>query len=205
MTEATLVAKTDREKMAEIMFEGMNADSIYLASQPILSLYACGRMDGVVLEMGYGTTQVVPCHKGYPVANTSLRSNLAGQKLDEYLTKLLEEQNIKGLDINTVRDIKENHAYIALNYDTQESVKKIYKLPDGSDVTIGTPLYTCPEALFQPSLAGHSSDGIHKMLNEGISKISTATGENVSTFYSSIVVTGGSSLFPGMLARLEKE
>lgn len=209
MTEATLVAKSDREKVAEAMFESLNAHSIFLADQSILSLYATGRMDGVVLQIGHGITQVVPSHKGNPVPNTSLSSNLAGQTLDQYMAKLLEEQGIAGLSNEVARDIKEKLGYVALSFDTEEqqweSVKKVYKLPDGKEVFVGRPRFACPEALFQPSFAGHPSAGVHSLLHESVSKVIAATGQDAATFYKNIVVAGGTSLFPGMVERLNKE
>ena len=209
LTEATLVSKSDREKMTEIMFETFSTPSIFLADQSILSLYACGLMDGVVVQSGYGLTQVVTSNKGNPVPNTSCKLNLAGQKLDEYLSKLLEEQNLKALGSDTIKDIKEKLCYVALDYDAEmqkgDSVKQVYKLPDGQEVGIGQPRFTCPEALFRPSLVKNSSPGFSSLINEAISKCSSETGVDASTFYKNIVIAGGCSMFPGMANRVEKE
>ena len=81
----------------------------------------------------------------------------------------------------------------------------MYKLPDGKEIAIGKPRFACPEALFQPAMAGQPHPGIHSLVSEAVSKAATAKGEDVATFYKTIVVTGGCSLFPGMVERLEKE
>lgn len=171
--------------MAKIFFEGLNAHSIYLAKQSVLSLYATGRLDGVVVQMGHGLTQVVPCHKGYAVNDASFQCDFAGQKLDEYMTSLLSSDGITGLSKETVRDIKENHSYVALTYQTedqQESVKKVYKLPDGKEIAIGKPRFACPEALFQPAMAGQPHPGIHSLVNEAVSKAACYRKRSVKTW-----------------------
>lgn len=122
--------------MAEIMFEGMNASSIYLAKQPVLSLYATGRMDGAVVQIGHGVTQVIASSKGFAVPNSCMRSTLAGQKLNEYLERLLVEEGVTGLTADAVRDIKEKHCYVAIDFEKEEkqleaAVKPTYTLPDG--------------------------------------------------------------------------
>eukprot|EP00345_Euplotes_harpa_P004058 CAMPEP_0168330332 /NCGR_PEP_ID=MMETSP0213-20121227/7662_1 /TAXON_ID=151035 /ORGANISM="Euplotes harpa, Strain FSP1.4" /LENGTH=113 /DNA_ID=CAMNT_0008333871 /DNA_START=231 /DNA_END=573 /DNA_ORIENTATION=- len=43
---------TTREKMAEKFFEYMSVPALYIQSQPILSLYAQGKITGIVVDIG---------------------------------------------------------------------------------------------------------------------------------------------------------
>ena len=47
------------EKMTELMFEKFSVPALYVAIQPLMSLYAEGRTTGVVLESGYGVTHAL--------------------------------------------------------------------------------------------------------------------------------------------------
>jgi len=61
----------------------------------------------------------------------------------------------------------------------------------------------CPEALFKPSLLGKdSSPGIHEAINNCINKCDIDLRIQL---YSNIVLSGGSSLFPGFFERLNSE
>lgn len=53
LTESPLNPIANREKAAEIFFEGFNAPAIFFAPQAILSLYASGRTTGLVLDSGF--------------------------------------------------------------------------------------------------------------------------------------------------------
>ena len=60
----------------------------------------------------------------------------------------------------------------------------------------------CPEALFQPSLLGRESEGLADML---FHSIMTCDVDVRKDFYSNVVLAGGSSCFPGLAERLQKE
>lgn len=52
LTESPLNPISNREKAAEIFFEGFTAPALFFAPQAILSLYASGRTTGLVLDSG---------------------------------------------------------------------------------------------------------------------------------------------------------
>jgi actin-related protein len=62
--------------------------------------------------------------------------------------------------------MKETLTYVARDFDAEmmkgpRFVEKSYELPDGNAVTVAHERFACPEALFQPSLAGIRAVGIH--------------------------------------------
>ncbi|KAL1561157.1 Actin-97 [Salvia divinorum] len=186
LTEAPLNPKPNREKMTQIMFETFRVPAMYVAIQAVLALYASGRTTGTVLDSGDGVSHTVPIYEGYALPHAILRLDLAG-----------------------LRDVKEKLAYVALDFEEEteasknsSSVEKSYELPDGQVITIGAERVRCPEVLFQPSLIGTEAAGIHEMIYDSIMKCNEDIRKDL---YGNIVLSGGSTMFPGFADRMSKE
>ena len=210
LSDIPLNTKLNKEKITQIMFETYDFPKMFMANQGILSLYASGRQTGIVLNSGYSVTHVIPVCEGFiPDAIFSL--NLGGRDLTNYLKKILIES---GHSFNTVEeqdiinDIKEKLCYVALDFDyemqksLEPTLPKTYKLPDNNQFKIENERFRCPEVLFNPSLIGIESAGIHEIIWKSISKCDIYERKDLTA---NIVLSGGSTMFEGISDRLVKE
>lgn len=208
LTEAPLNPRRNRIKAAEIFFETYNVPALYISMQAVLSLYATGRTTGVVLDSGDGVTHAVPIYEGFALPHSIMRSDVAGRDVTRYLQILLRREGYifkTSAEFEVVRAMKENICNVSQQPqkdEASEPTKTSYTLPDGSVIEVGRARFRAAEVLFQPYLIGEESEGVHEVLAYAVQKSDLDLRK---TFYSTIVLSGGSTLFKGFGDRLLSE
>ncbi|CAL9014864.1 unnamed protein product [Prunus brigantina] len=212
LTDPPLNPSKNREKMVETMFEKYNFAGVFIQIQAVLTLYAQGLLTGLVIDSGDGVTHVVPVVDGYSFPHLTKRMNVAGRHITSYLVDLLSRRGYamnRTADFETVREIKEKLCYISYDYKREYQLGlettilvKNYTLPDGRVIKVGTERFQAPEALFTPELIDVEGDGMADMVFRCIQEMDI---DNRMMLYQHIVLSGGSTMYPGLPSRLEKE
>ncbi|CAB0031328.1 unnamed protein product [Trichogramma brassicae] len=211
LTEPPMNPITNREKMIEVMFEKYQFAGMYIAIQAVLTLYAQGLISGVVVDSGDGVTHICPVYEEYALPHLTRRLDIAGRDITMYLIKLLLQRGYAfnhSADFETVRMIKrkkrgdiEKVSYKKLALETTVLVES-YTLPDGRVIKVGGERFAAPEALFQPHLINVEAQGIAELV---FNTIQSADIDMRSELYKHIVLSGGSTMYPGLPSRLERE
>ncbi len=180
--------------------------------QAVLSLYASGRTTGLVVDSGDGVTHVVPVYEGFAITHAISRIDIGGRDITEYLRRLLRTRGYSltsSAEREIVRDIKERLCYVALDPDKELSladkvsaIEKQYTLPDGEVITVGAERFLAPELFFNPGAVGSEEPPLHELIYQAIQDCDIDLRPHL---YNNIVLSGGSTMFPGLKERLHKE
>ncbi|KAG0634991.1 actin family [Tuber brumale] len=212
LTEPPMNPLSNREKMCEVMFERYNFGGVYVAIQAVLALYAQGLSSGVVVDSGDGVTHIVPVYESVVLNHLTRRLNVAGRDVTRQLINLLLRRGYafnRTADFETVRQIKEKLCYVSYDLELDHKLAEettvlveSYTLPDGRVIRVGSERFEAPECLFQPHLVDVEQPGIAEFL---FNTIQAADVDVRTSLYKAIVLSGGSSMYPGLPSRLEKE
>lgn len=164
------------------------------------------------MDSGDGVTHIIPVYESTVLNHHIRRLDVAGRDVTRNLIALLLRRGYalnRTADFETVRQIKEKLAYVSydleldkkLSEDTTVLVES-YTLPDGRVIRVGSERFEAPECLFQPHLVDVDQPGMAEML---FNCIQGADVDVRSSLYKAIVLSGGSSMYPGLPSRLEKE
>ncbi|QRG40047.1 hypothetical protein FDK38_004508 [Candidozyma auris] len=212
LTEPPMNPLKNRETMCDVMFEKYQFGGVYVAIQAVLALYAQGLSSGVVVDSGDGVTHIVPVYESVVLNHLTRRLDVAGRDVTRNLINLLLRRGYafnRTADFETVRQIKEKLCYVScdlaldhkLATETTTLVES-YELPDGRVIKVGSERFEAPECLFQPNLVDVEQPGVGETL---FNTIQAADVDIRSSLFKAIVLSGGSSMYPGLPSRLEKE
>jgi actin-related protein len=214
VSEAPFNPKKNRERMVEMLFEKFSVPATYIVIQAVMSLYSYGRTTGCVVDSGDGVTHVVPVYEGYALPHAIQRLDLAGRDLSEYMVKILCDVGYNmtsSSEKELVRDMKETSCYIVEDDFDEELRKckesptdftKVYELPDGQKIDLTSERFRVPEVLFDPMICGRELKGIHQATYDCIQSCDIDVRRDL---FKNIVLSGGTTMFPGIQARLTKE
>ncbi|XP_033755513.1 actin, cytoplasmic 2-like isoform X4 [Pecten maximus] len=207
VTEPPMNPRSNREKMAQIMFEKFNPRGMYVVGPNVLSSFSSGRGTGLVIDSGFEVTDVGCIFEGYKLTQSMFRSDIGGNDITNYLIELLTKRNrvfTTASEIEEANTMKERCAYVSTNPETEkvDDIKKDYTCSNGTTVCLGEERFQCMEAMFDPSLIGSKTCGIHELI---VKSIKACPVDVIRDFYCSIILTGSNTMVPGFVSRLEQE
>lgn len=211
LTESLQNPKANRERMIQIMFETFNVPYFYSESQELLSFVGARNLNGMLCNIGHQSFQTVQMDDGYLVEETYISQDMGGESITLFLQEMLKKREYifsTPADLNILREIKEQRAYVALNYEDQIREAKtsswydIYNIPYGDQINITEERFKCAELLFNPKLNDLKCDGIDKTIFNSIMKSEDHFHKDL---FNSIILSGASSCIEGLEERLEKE
>eukprot|EP00330_Aristerostoma_sp_ATCC50986_P000497 CAMPEP_0114580486 /NCGR_PEP_ID=MMETSP0125-20121206/4761_1 /TAXON_ID=485358 ORGANISM="Aristerostoma sp., Strain ATCC 50986" /NCGR_SAMPLE_ID=MMETSP0125 /ASSEMBLY_ACC=CAM_ASM_000245 /LENGTH=301 /DNA_ID=CAMNT_0001772075 /DNA_START=47 /DNA_END=952 /DNA_ORIENTATION=+ len=212
MTEAALNPIKNREKTCEILFEKFGISQIQMGVQALLAIFAEGLYSAAVLDSGDGVTHCIPIYDGKILKHQVERINIAGRHVTNYLVKLLLMRGYafnSTADFETVREIKEKSCFASCDIGLDRKLSKEttahieeYRLPDQTLIKIEKERFEAPELMFNPLGAGFEMRSCHELVFECIN---ACPMDCRPSLYENIVLSGGTTMFPGFPTRLENE
>ncbi|XP_004865487.1 actin-like protein 9 [Heterocephalus glaber] len=201
---------TNREQLAETAFEALRCPAAFVASQAVLSVYAHGRVSGLVVDAGHGVSCAAPVFQGHTLPHAVERLDLAGSHLTAFLAEALRSAGwaLGPRDLDAVERIKRRHCYVAPDFlelqarpDAQSRLS--VQLPDGRALTLGEELFQGPELLFRPPQApGLPPAGLPALAARSLRKLPPEARAPVAQ---RVLLCGGSSLLAGFEGRFRTE
>lgn len=205
-------AKTARRQLKETMYSAlfdMNVPFVCAVSQATLALYAAKKTSGILVHIGFHQTSVVPILNGKIMHKVGVETMGVGAlKLTGYLREQMQQRNLHFSSLYTVRTLKENLCYVAIDYEAElgKDTEASYEVPVEGWFTLKQERFRTGEVLFQPRIAGlRSANGFHQAVAICIERCHAAGLTLDESWFKSIVLAGGSACLPGLVERLEKE
>mmetsp|Transcript_35328 Transcript_35328/g.100359 ORF Transcript_35328/g.100359 Transcript_35328/m.100359 type:complete len:393 (+) Transcript_35328:153-1331(+) len=210
-TEAAMNPPANRQRIVETMFEKYGFAGVNVSVQAVMALNSQGLESGFVVDSGDGVTHLVPVTHGFVEPALVERVNLAGRHVTDHFMKLLRGAghplNPKA-DFETVREMKQKLCYVAYDPEAEKKlarettvVDRNYTLPDSRTMRVGAERFMAPELLFTPGEQGNGI-GIADLVFKTIRKSELDVQKG---YFANIVLSGGTTMFPGFSSRLERD
>nr|XP_043618871.1 actin-related protein 8-like [Erigeron canadensis] len=209
--EDTQAAKTARRRLKEAIYLAMfdmNVPSVCAVSQATLALFAARKTSGILVNIGFNQTTVVPILHGKIMYKVGVEAMGVGAlKLTGYLREQMQQRNLHFSSLYTVRTLKENLCYVAIDYEAElrKVTEASYEVPVEGWFTLKQERYRTGEILFQPHIAGLNAMGLHQAVQLCIERCHVAGLTPDDSWFKTVVLAGGSACLPGLVERLEKE
>lgn len=187
---------------------GMKVPLVCAVSQATLALFSARRTSGILVNIGFHQTSVVPILHGKVMHKVGVVSvGVGGLKLTEYLREQLRQRNLHVSSLYTVRSLKENLCYVAFDYEAELKKDTTASCEVSTEGVFTLKRERCQtgEILFQPHIAGMDAMGLHQAVAQCIDSCHAARSTTDHTWFKTVVLTGGTACLPGLAERLEKE
>lgn len=232
--EPAIHNKDLRLNMVQLMFEKFQSPSVFFHKAPLLALYVFSGENATILDIGANTTYCTPIVEGFVSSKGVMKVDFGGENLTHELSRVFEArgENVptfaslkyreqlqlgnypKGVDdymrffrLDLIREAKHQMCKLVdTNVDKikfREGVDNAtYELPDKKILVLSKEMYSIPEILFHPSHNVPEFRGLHMLVKESLEKTDIEIRKEL---VSNIIITGGCSLMPNLIERIQKE
>ncbi|KAG9323988.1 hypothetical protein KVV02_007310 [Mortierella alpina] len=206
MVVPTAWTKEEHERITQIFFENFNVPGLYLAEEPLMTIYGCATLTGLVIDIGHNSTEITP------ILDTQIQHNaiqtipLAGSDIDAYLLELLkaDAQLIREygapLDLEFARHLKESDVCQVLSKDEKESKTRAQAEYNGKKFTVGSARYKLAEPLFNSDLVGKRVLNIVEAINAAQLN---CKADKRQSLWDTMILTGGCCQIKGLQGRIQ--
>lgn len=199
------------EKTVAIMFEQFSVPNLHMPVAAVLSLYSAGCSTGLAVDVGHGSTSIVPVFNGNGLATASRRICLGGAQLNQQLAQLVAAKGAELCRWQDIDTVKHEGCSCASDYDSELTalrdgriVPKTFQLTDGQSISLDVEQVSVGELLFQPHLApaviaDHDIAGLPQTASACVSKCAKQLQKGLAA---NVVLSGGGTLMQGFVDRM---
>lgn len=138
-----------KKTLAEYMFEELKISVLAMVSQPVLSLFSVGMTSGLVVDSGYGHTQIAPIIEGYILKSKQISEAISGEYVDKELYRGLYKWKTKENIDDLIHSLKKISKGVSLDHESisqpelvsagsiDNIPEDLIELPDGNMANIG--------------------------------------------------------------------
>jgi actin-related protein 2 len=212
ISETPGLGAPQRAQIFEIFFEKFGVPAIQTSPQGVLALYSAGTVTGLAVDCGESVVHCTPIVDGMSMAKASRRMDIGGRNVTEYLLRLLQRRGYdfnRSADFETVKGIKEMFCYAAVDPAKDRKLasettvlQRSMVLPDNQVISIGSERFEATEALFNPHYIDIDNVGLSDQVWQSIQGCDMDTRKPI---FENVVLSGGSTMFPGLPTRLEHD
>ncbi|KAM5220126.1 actin-like protein 10 [Hipposideros larvatus] len=202
---------SSRERVAELLFEALQVPACHMASTALLALCSTGAFSGLAVEAGAGVCHATPIYAGHSWQKATFRLDVAGTTLSRYLRDLLvaacPNLLLQTLPRKAITQLKKRCCYVSLDFEgdlhnPDRHHPASFYLGNRCSVCLSSERFCCPEPIFRPSLLGQSEPGLPTLAFQALQRVPATLRTRLAD---TVVLAGGSTLFPGFTERLKME
>ena len=219
-TEPIFTSSSTRASIADTLLLDRHAGKLAFGTQGVLSLFALGKTDGVVLSSGAELTQVTSVSGGLRLDHGCTKIEFGGNEVSVQLKSLLRSSGhsidcsnelllfdeMKKSVVEAVlmsADEQRFQSKAQLDLESRKKQNEIkYELPDGNEIVIKSERFSAVEILFNPAQAGYEFQGLHELLDSSLKNLDLDLRK---LFYKNIFLSGGNTMITGFPERLSQE
>ena len=205
LSEDNMLRREDRLGYLQLFLETDVVPQIFLARKSLLSLYACGKTTGAVLDSGAYSTSLSTFEEGFFVAEGYSKLAFGGEHITEQIMQQLSDDPNQLLDAEILSESRgDTIDQTQLEYHNRMLARKIkhtllapdvtegcnYQLPDGTTMSLDSKVSQMASSMFKPSDLTKTSS-LHELLDSSLTKLINNKLE--TSMFSSIILTGGNT------------